>query len=494
MKTIGRFLSKHMTTLGAFLLLALGFVVSAHAGVHHDPLLGMVAIGAVTNKASTFSNDVQLWIQKEVLRLARRDLVAYQFGKKLTLPKQQGTTYQATRYERVPLPFQSLSEGVAPAGEAMTITPVTATAVQWGDSITLTDVAEMTIFHDPFKQAIRLTGLQIAETQERNTMNNLMGGTNVNYAGAVGSRASLTTGNVLTFHEVNRSVGALNTNGAPRFTGDDEDNQLDAYEGTGGNQPNNRLTLPHYIGLMHTLVTQDLREDTTVQTAWSRSDVEKIYQMEVGELNGVRFCSSNLIPSFTGVSSVSITTSTTGGTMVTGTYTVQVTGSDTSLNYESRIYQVSAPVITGTTGSMSLTTPNTAGFTYSVYVSNGAPTVPANLGLSTSGPTTGPLAGQAVQLPPNTAVVITGVGAAQTPPAAPATGQTVYPTFFFGMEAYGIVSLDEVKTYYLKDADKSDPANQLRVVAWKQMYGTIILNNTFFCRTESVSAFKSTYG
>lgn len=453
---------------------------------------------AVTNKASTFSNDVQLWIQKEVLRLARRDLCVYQFGKKLTLPKQQGTTYQATRYERVPLPFQSLSEGVAPAGEAMTITPVTATAVQWGDSITLTDVAEMTIFHDPFKQAIRLTGLQVAETQERNTMNNLMGGTNVNYAGTVGARASLTTGNVLSFHEVNRVVAALNTNGAPRFTGDDEDNQLDAYEGTGVNEARNPpmmpKALPHYVCVIHTLPTQDLREDTTINTAWSRSDVEKIYQMEIGEVSGVRFCSSNLVPSFTGVAAVTITTSTTGGTMVTGTYTVQVTGSDTSLNYESRIYQVSAPTITGTTGSMSLTTPNTAGFTYSVYVSNGAPTVPANLGLSTSGPTTGPLSGQAVQLPANTAVVITGVGAAQTPPAAPATGVTVYPAFVFGMEAYGIVSLDEVKTFYLKDADKSDPANQLRVIAWKQMYGTIILNNTFFARVEAASAFKSTYG
>jgi len=490
---LGQILSKNKTFLLSLALMLVAAAVMPHA----HAAMTFAAIGAVTNKASTFSSDVQLWIQKEVLRLARRDLCVYQFGQKKTLPKGQGTTYQATRFERLPLPFQSLSEGVAPAGESMTISTVTATAVQWGDSVTLTDVAEMTIFHDPFKQAIRLTGLQVAETQERNTFNNLMGGTQVNYAGAVGSRASLSAANVLSFHEIDRAVGVLNTYGAPRFPMDDEDNQLSVEEGSGENTAyaeGHKDVLPHYVCVVHTLPTQDLREDTTVQTAWSRSDITKVYQMEIGELNGVRFCSSNMVPSFTGLTAVSITTSTTGGTLVTGTYTAQVTGSDTSKNYESQIYQVSAPVITGTTGSISLTTPNVSGFTYSVYITNGAPTVPANLGLSTSGPTTGPLSGQAVQLPPNTAVVITGVGAAQTPPAAPATNVTIYPAWVFGTDAYAIVSLDSVKTYYLKDADKSDPANQLRVVAWKQMYGTLIMNNNFFLRVEACSAFKSTTG
>ena len=489
MKSLGRILMTHKTFL---LSLALVLVAGAFAP-HAHAAMTFMAIGAVTNKSSTFSSDVQLWIQKEVLRLARRDLCVYQFGQKKKLPKGQGTTYQATRFERLPLPFQSLSEGTAPAGEAMTITTATATAVQWGDSVTLTDVAEMTIFHDPFKQAIRLTGLQVAETQERNTFNNLMGGTQVNYAGSVGSRASLSAANVLSFHEIDRAVGVLNTYGAPRFPMDDEDNQLSVEEGSGANTVHNKMTLPHYVCVVHTLPTQDLREDTTVQTAWSRSDVEKEYQMEIGELNGVRFCSSNMVPSFTGISAVSVTTSTTGGTLATGTYYIQVTGSDTSKNYESQIYQVSSgTALTGTTASISLTTPNTSGYTYSVYIDTVNP--PVHLGASTSGPTTGPLSGQAVQIAANTAVVITAIGTAQVPPAAPTTGVTVYPAFVFGTDAYAIVDLDSVKTYYLKDADKSDPANQLRVVAWKQMYGTLIMNNNFFLRIEAASAFKSTTG
>ena len=90
-------------------------------------------------------------------------------------------------------------------------------------------------------------------------------------------------------------------------------------------------------------------------------------------------------------------------------------------------------------------------------------------------------------------VVVTGVGAPQSPPPAPATGVYVFPTFFFGTDAYGQVVLDNVEYFYLKNADKSDPHNQTRVVAWKMMYGTIILNNADMARVESSSAFTPGY-
>jgi hypothetical protein len=102
--------------------------------------------------------------------------------------------------------------------------------------------------------------------------------------------------------------------------------------------------------------------------------------------------------------------------------------------------------------------------------------------------------GQAVQLPPATSVVITGIGLAQTPPAPPASTVTVYPTFIFGRGAYGQVMLRDVKFTYLKDADKSDPLNQLRIVGWSTFYGTLLQNTAFAMRIESTSAFSASYG
>ena len=127
-------------------------------------LKGLLSPG-VTNYSpgaggQTIANDIELHIQDEVLRLSQRQLVAYQFGQPLRIEKNTGVTYTATRYERLPLPFAPLSEGVPAAGESISIAQVSATAQQWGDLVRVTDVADMTIKHPLFKQAIRLIALQ----------------------------------------------------------------------------------------------------------------------------------------------------------------------------------------------------------------------------------------------------------------------------------------------------------------------------------------------
>ncbi|MBP9755137.1 MAG: N4-gp56 family major capsid protein [Phenylobacterium sp.] len=445
------------------------------------------------NSASAFSTDIENFIADETLPLARRQLVAYQFGDPLTLDKGRGTTYTATRYNRLPLPFAPLSEGVPPIGETMTISQVSATAQQWGDKVTITDVAEMTIKHPLFKKATELTALQMSETLERNTMNALMAGTQVNYVNSRGSRGALVAGDVLDTTTVIRTDAALETLGAPRYMGDEmTDTKIEANAG-GARASENPRAMPHYVALIHTLVVGDFRSNATVVNAWTYSDLNRLYNYEAGEWSGIRFCKTNMIPSFTGVAQVNGTAGTAGNLATNATYYIIVTASDTQNQYESRIYQVSASIsVTGPNGSISVTLPNIVGFTFNVYV--GTTSSPTTLGLSASGPTSGPMAGQAVQLTANTTVVITGIGSAQTPPAAPATGLTVYPTFILGRGAYGQVVLDNAKFSYLKDADKSDPLNQLRVIGWKLMYGTLLENQSFFARIEAVSAMTSTFG
>jgi N4-gp56 family major capsid protein len=450
---------------------------------------------AGTNQSSQFQADIQNYIADETLPLSRKQLVAYQFGDPLTLPKGMGVTYTGTRYNRLALPYAPLSEGVPPVGETMTIQQVTATAVQWGDKVTITDVAELTIKHPLFKKATELTGLQIAETLERNTFMALMAGTQVNYVNSRGSRGALVAGDVLDTQTVIRTDAALETLGAPRFMGDEQtDTKIEADAG-GKRASENPRAMPHYAALIHTLVVADFRQNPTVITAWSYSDLNRLYNYEAGEWSGIRFCKTNMVPYFTGYTAVQGAAGTAGSLAGSPTnYYVIVTGQDLQNQYESYIASVSNAIsVTGPNGSISVTTPNVAGYTFNVYV--GTTTSPSNLGLSASGPTVGPLQGQATQLPANTAVVITGLGVAQTPPAFPGNtaGLTVYPTFVIGRGAYGQVVLDNVKFTYLKDADKSDPLNQLRVIGWKAFYGTLIENSAFMCRIESVSAYTSSF-
>jgi hypothetical protein len=104
------------------------------------------------------------------------------------------------------------------------------------------------------------------------------------------------------------------------------------------------------------------------------------------------------------------------------------------------------------------------------------------------------LQGQATYLTPGQTVVITGLGVSRVPPAAPATGITVYPTYVFGKGAYAVVTLDELKVEYLDKPEKIDPANQLRMVSFKYYNGCFIKNNAFAMRIESASQFSMTFG
>jgi hypothetical protein len=247
--------------------------------------------------------------------------------------------------------------------------------------------------------------------------------------------------------------------------------------------------------MIQPFVEADMREDATVTTAWSYSDINRIYNNELGELNGVRFVRSNLIPSWTGfaASAFTFTPGTQGSLATNANYQLIVTASDTQNQYESRIYQVSsAQSVTGPNGSVSVVLPALPGFTFNIYIGTSAS--PTTLGLSPQGPTTGSMVGQAVQLAPAQTVVITGIGQAQVPPAAPATGVTVYPTYVFGKGAYAQVELDHVTITGLFSADKSDPLNQFRVIGWKVFYGTLIKNNQFFARIESSASNTGAFG
>ena len=80
------------------------------------------------------------------------------------------------------------------------------------------------------------------------------------------------------------------------------------------------------------------------------------------------------------------------------------------------------------------------------------------------------------------------------PPAAPATGVTVFPTFTMGEQYYACLELEDVSYTFLGEADKSDPLNQLRVIGWKLFEGWVILNQQFGCRIESSASNTGSFG
>ena len=358
--------------------------------------------------------------------------------------------------------------------------------------VNITDVAVKTLMHNPFERAKNLSAIQLAETLDRNKVLTLMGSTQVNYVNSRGSRAALVAGDVLDPYTITRTSGALVDIKAPQFNGPPSSQpnpRRDIREGQprAGSNPRGN---PHYVAVSRIFPLNDLRQNSIVSNAWAQSDINKLYNAEVGEWAGMRFCESNMMPSFTGVAAVSGANAV--GSLATATYYLQVTGVDQN-GYESRNYQVSAGIAV-TTGGIVFTTPDVANYTFRAYV--GLTTSPANLGTTTSGPSSGPMTGQAVDLPRNTSITITDIGMPQVPPAPPATGVTVYPVFVFGEDAYGVLQFEgkNVDWSYLDKAEKADPHNQTRVVAWTAWDGAMILNSQFMARIECASAFGPTFG
>lgn len=450
--------------------------------------------------STVYQGDVQRFLDKTVLPVAQRQLPLRQFSQKIRIPERMGLTYTATRYNRFVLPFGPIAEGVPPVGQAPQISQVTGIVQQWGDRANITDISEITPVHDVYEQAARLLRIQVPETYERNAFVQLNAAVQVNFANQRGARASLVAGDLLDPYTINRTISNLKTLGAYMFNGPTETDVYNDIEEGPRKSKADPATHEHFCAISHPIPLNDFANNSTVQLAWSYSDINKLYVNEVGQWRGMHFCESNMVPSWVGVanndSGLAYTPATTGGNLPAATYVVQVTGADIQNQYESRIYQVSASVVVGGTGagSIAVTTPSTPGFTYSVYLSSGAGTQPGNLGLTTSGPTIGPFAGQAVQLPPATTVVITGLGIPGVPPAPPATGVTVFPTYVLGENYFACLELERIQWHYLNNADKSDPLNQLRIIGWKGWDGFVILNQLFGARIESTASNTGAFG
>ena len=448
------------------------------------------------NTSPQYQAALRRQLAKEVLPIAQRYLVAHQHAVKRRMEKGAGVTWTATRFNRVPLPSAPLSEGVPPIGEQLSISQVTGIALQWGDKITLTAVAVIVTMYDLEKEARKLLAVQIAETHERNAMFCLMGTTQVNYVGQVGSRASLVAGSVMDVVTLNRTYSDLQTIGAPFIGGQMEPNITREIEHGARASERGPMNSDHYVGIYHPLVANDLRQNPAVQQAYSFSDVTRLYINEFGYFSGIHMTWSNMVPQFSGQAAP--TGANAAGSLATATYVIQITGTDL-LNQrgEQYISQVSSGVSV-TTGGISVTVPSNTAFTYTVYISLAGGSTPVAIGTTaTAGvgaPTSGPLAGQATQITAGSTLVINNIGSYQIPPAAPATGVTVFPSWVMGEQYYACLELEDVQYTFLGEADKSDPLNQLRVIGWKFFEGWVILNQQFGCRIESSASNTGAFG
>ena len=105
------------------------------------------AVQTSGTSTATIPREVSCFYDKSLLDRAVPAFVHNRFAQVRDLPRNSGTNIiKFRRYGSLTANTTALSEGVTPSGTSLSITDVSATVLQYGDFVTLTDVVQMETF------------------------------------------------------------------------------------------------------------------------------------------------------------------------------------------------------------------------------------------------------------------------------------------------------------------------------------------------------------
>ena len=420
----------------------------------------------MTTTYSDLSADAALFIRDSLLDIAEKNVVFAQHAMMATLPQHNGKTVQFSRYPRVALPMVAATEGVTPTTlTEVTVETVQAVVDQWIMVTSLSDLAMITIKHPLVPIVTDLFGLAQAELVDREIQKTLMAGDSVRYALSTATvRADLTAAHVLSSTVLRRSWAALSRNGA-------------------------RTMGKNYSLIVDPEVSQDISSESNFLSAHELAQATAIFNNQIGEWLGFSVEVSNFIPSIvlgTTTWTVASNAGSPAGTFANGeTVNVIIESVNSSTGLVEKVHAAKSTT-TQTTDSITVTVPSITGFVYNVYVSNtDNSAVRANM----------QLVSEAVAAS-GTAVVSdfpTSDATARRPQEAPAaTNVAIHTSYAIGKDAYGMVKLSGDNLRVLMTDGKpsdSDPAAQRKKISLKGSFKSVILNDDWYERIESASAF-----
>jgi N4-gp56 family major capsid protein len=460
-----------------------------------------MSFGALTNqmKSTHTSLDQEKFLAAKLLERSYLRLVAASVCEKIQQPKGHGKVGYFVRYKRMNVPHTTLVEGVPPTNSQFSLEEVTSNLDQWGDVITISDVAVLTTSHPLWQQAMELLLDNAHRLIDREVQNVFLSGTNVTYGnGAATSRSGITAAMSISDDVIQKMRVTMLNNGAPPHSGPTAMVQNARGKDASTSSINGSST---YVAICGPEVIADLQRaggGLWVSIA-QYQNAKPIYNGEMGQYYGVRWCETNFIPRFDlfgntttavasgaafGAGTPTITSaSSVGGALAVAIHHWKVVRKDLKRGFEEQISIEHTTSVGAGHNSFTFAAPAGTDFAYNVYIS-AAPGGDANMRLAIENL----LGGQSA-----TILALPGAGA-RTAPAnvavAPAT-VPVHPIYVFGKGAVAWVGLQNLQTYVTSEgASKSDPLSQYRTMGYKFMGRTVILDNSRMMRVEVASNFS----
>jgi N4-gp56 family major capsid protein len=455
--------------------------------------------------STSTSTDQEKMVASELIKRSTLKLVAASVCDKIKQKKGTGKIAYFIRYKRMFVPVTTLTEGTDPANSTFELDSQTVTLDQWGDILTITDVAELTTLHPLMQQALELLADNAQRVIDREVQIVWFTGTNIQYGdSSVTSRRTITTSMKVTDTIIHRArVTLVDTGVQPRFgplkSNASVVNVASANGPAGINGPN------HYLAICGPQIMADVQQAGTSLGTWASvmmyAKQVNLYNAEVGTWLGFRWVETNFIPKITllgnntaavvstnafGTDTPVVTAVDGGGTLTSATtYFFKVTRKDKLRGFEEAISIAHSMQSTATANNESFTfnfSALTAGYLYNLYfdsVQAGGTGTDATLKLVSENIAVG------------TTVTVTAVGTGVTAPDnVIGTGNTVHPIYFHGKESCFWVGLQNLSTHMTKPGSIIGNVLELkRAIGYKFMHKAMIPDQTRLLRVELASTF-----
>lgn len=448
----------------------------------------------------TTSSDQEKFLAAKLLNRSLLKLVAASICEKVAQPKGTGLTAYFVRYKRMNVPLTSLAEGVDPSDSTFALEQVTVTLDQWGDVLTITDVAQLTTKHPLVQQAMELLSENAQRVIDREVQLVWLAGTNVQYGdGSVSTRTTVTKAMKISDAVLHKAYVNLVDAGAPPREGPAGGVLVAQANGT-------YLNGRSYVAVCGPQVIRDVMAVSTSFGSWvsvaSYQNAKALYNAEVGTWLGFRFVETNFIPKFSlfgnktaavtsgqafGTGTPVVTAVDGGGTLTSGaTYYFKVTRKDRLRGFEEvvSIQHTMAAAATGDNESFAFDfTGLSSDYAYSIYF--GSSSGDANLKLAFAN-VIGGSAAVVTAVPSSTVTAPANVRAANDADDPSA----VHPVYIHGAMSCAWVGLQDLKMMVTGDQPTTDnPLMLKKRLGYKYLAKSVILDQTRLLRLEVASTY-----
>lgn len=241
----------------------------------------------VTGK-DNLSPVLQTYYDRKLLYRAKPTLAFYKAAQNesRSLGKRNGNVISYRRIEAMPFATNPLAEGVTPTAGTITRTEITATTVQLGNYVYLSDKLDMLDVDPIISEEMEVLGENAGQSVDAVIRATVVTGTNVAFqTGTLRSQQTRTA--PITLNTIRLMVTNLLANNSRPFMGEmDED-------GPGGSSG-------MFFGIIHPNVWHDLNNSVEARAVSVYSQPDKLYKFGFREFGGVYWRVTTMAPIFSG--------------------------------------------------------------------------------------------------------------------------------------------------------------------------------------------------